>query len=269
MQQLGNPNARERIDMKHRPLIFILIAVAHIVEPLIKISYFKFTTPFSFSTIISNISQIHTPREIFEFWLLFPLGGLALLGVKKWSYPVFVGVQFYSIYSHLTYEKYTWPYVSEVPFASSLILLFMNMLVIIYFALPDVRKPFFDRTVRWWETRTRFTLSIPITFCLTSNKNLQDGEILNISQTGVFIQHNGVYDLDTKIRMNISYKEYSITVEGTVKSHHAFNGHRGIGVKFDFQNIWENLFMRKLVKQVSKDLKHKEKKEKEAPSIAA
>lgn len=253
--------------MKHRPLIFILIAVAHLIEPLIKISYFKVTTPFSFATIISNISQIHTPREIFEFWFLFPIGGLALLGVKKWSYPVFVGVQVYSIWSHLSYEQYTWPYVSEVPFASSLILLFMNVLVMIYFALPDVRKPFFDRSIRWWETRTRYDLSLPITFCLTSSSNLIDGEILNISQTGVFIKHNGVYDVDTTVRMNISYKEYSITLDGVIKSHHATNGNRGIGVKFDFQNIWENLFIRKMVKAIAKDVKQKEKKK--AAPIAA
>jgi uncharacterized membrane protein len=141
--------------MKHKPLIFILIAAFHIIEPLIKVAYFKITTPFSTSTIISNIAQISTAREIFEFWFLFPLAGLALMGVKKWSYPVFVGAQIYSIYSHLTYEQYTWPYVSQVPFVSSLVLLFINTMVIIYFALPDVRKPFFDRSVRWWETRTR------------------------------------------------------------------------------------------------------------------
>lgn len=246
--------------MKHRPLIFILIAVAHLIEPLVKITYFKVTTPFSFATIISNISQIHTPREIFEFWFLFPIGGLALLGVKKWSYPVFVGVQTYSIWSHMTYEKYTWPYVSEVPFASSLVLLFLNAMVIIYFALPDVRKPFFDRSIRWWETRTRYNLSLPITFCLTSNPKLMDGEILNISQTGIFLRHNGVYEPETKVRMNISYKDFSITLDGVIKSHHTFDGHRGIGVKFDFQNIWENLFIRKMVKAISKDVKAKEKK---------
>ncbi len=255
--------------MKNRPLIFITIALAHLLEPVIKLLYFKATTPFSFTTIVSNISQIHTPREIFEFWFLFPLGGLALLGVKKWSYPVFVGVQIYSIYSHMTYEKYTWPYVSEVPFVSSLVLLFVNALIIIYFALPDVRRPFFDRNMRWWETRTRYNLRIPMTFTHSNPEHLFDCDILNISQSGVFINHKGAIEVGSVIHMNINYKEYNITLQGTVMSQHAFEGERGIGVKFRFQNIWENLYMRKIVKNISKDMALIEKAQKKAEKMAA
>ncbi|MEC7275882.1 MAG: PilZ domain-containing protein [Bdellovibrionota bacterium] len=255
--------------MKNRPLIFILIAFIHIIEPLVKVLYFKATTPFSLSTIVSNISQIHTAREFFEFWFLFPIGGLALLGVKRWSYPVFVGVQIYSIYSHMTYEKYTWPYVSEVPFVSSLILLFVNALIIVYFAFPDVRRPFFDKTMRWWETRTRYHLRIPMTFTSNNPNKLQDCEILNISQSGIFMNYKGAIDLESEIKMNISYKDYNITLLGTVKSQHAFEGERGLGIRFKFQNIWENLYMRKIVKQVSKDIAMIEKAQKKAQKMAA
>lgn len=255
--------------MKHRPLIFILIALAHILEPIIKITYFKLTTPFSFGTIISNISQIHTLREVFEFWFLFPIGGLALLGVKRWSYPIFVSVQLYSIYSHLTYEQYTWPYVSEVPFFSSLVLLFVNALIIIYFAFPDVRRPFFDKSVRWWETRTRYNMRLPMTFSLNNPGEIIDTEILNISQSGVFINHKGVLDVGTVVLMNINYKDMSITLAGEVKSQHAFNGERGLGIKFSFINIWENLYMRKIVKEIGKDLKKIEKAQQKATKMAA
>lgn len=255
--------------MKHRPLIFILIALAHILEPIIKITYFKFTTPFSFGTIISNISHIHTLREVFEFWFLFPIGGLALLGVKRWSYPIFVSVQLYSIYSHLTYEQYTWPYVSEVPFFSSLVLLFVNALIIIYFAFPDVRRPFFDKSVRWWETRTRYNMRLPMTFSLNNPGEIIDTEILNISQSGVFINHKGVLDVGTVVLMNINYKDMSITLAGEVKSQHAFNGERGLGIKFSFTNIWENLYMRKIVKEIGKDLKKIEKAQQKATKMAA
>lgn len=255
--------------MKNRPLIFILIAFAHIVEPLIKVLYFKATTPFTFATIVSNISQIHTPREIFEFWFLFPIGGLALLGVKRWSYPVFVGVQLYSIYSHMTYEKYTWPYVSEVPFVSSLVLLFVNALIIIYFAFPDVRRPFFDRSVRWWETRTRYNLRIPMTFTFNNPSKLIDCEILNISQSGIFMNYKGAIDIDSEITMNINYKDYNITLKGIVKSQHSYENERGLGIKFKFQNIWENLYMRKIVKQVSHDIAMIEKAHKKAKRMAA
>lgn len=247
--------------MKHRPLIFIMIAALHLLEPIIKVLYFKATTPFSFSTIVTNISQIHNYREVFEFWFLFPLGGLALLGVKRWSYPVFVGVQIYSIYSHMTYEKYTWPYVSEVPFASSLVLLFINGLIIIYFAFPDVRRPFFDKTIRWWETRTRYSMRLPLTFTYNNPDKLIDAEVLNISQSGAFINYKGVVDTGDLIKIHFNYKDMNITIDGEVRSNHAFDGERGIGVKFKFTNIWENLYMRKMVRQISKDIRKVEKHE--------
>lgn len=243
--------------MKNRPLLFVIIAIAHFIEPLIKILYFKVTTPFTFSTIISNIGQIQNTREMLEFWFLFPIGGLALMGVKRWSYPVFVGVQIYSLWTHLTYEKFTWPYVSEVPFASSLLLIFFNTLIIIYFALPAVRQPFFDKKIRWWETRTRYETFLPVAFSLPTQNDFFQGEILNISQTGVFIKHNKVFEQNSNITLIFKHNNTSITLLGKVSSHHAFKGKRGIGVKFEFQNIWENLLVRKIIKDIAKESKAK------------
>lgn len=245
--------------MKNRPFLFLLIAFFHLVEPLIKLAYFKATTPFSFGTIISNIAQIHSTKEMIEFWLLFPIAGLALLGVKRWSYPIFVGVQIYNIYGHMTYEKYTWPYVSEIPFASGLILLFINSLIIIYFALPDVRRPFFDKSVRWWETRTRYTQSIPITFHTNNPRDIMDGVIENISETGVFINHKNIIDVGSELKINLNYKDHSMTIKGHVVAHHAFKGQRGMGVQFDFENIWEKLYIRKIVRDVKREVKKQEK----------
>ena len=245
--------------MKHRPLVFILIALFHIIEPLIKLAYFKATTPFSLGTIITNIAQIHSIKEIIEFWFLFPIGGLALLGVKRWSYPIFVGVQLYNIYGHMTYEKYTWPYVSEIPFASGIILLFINSLIIIYFALPDVRRPFFDRSMRWWETRTRYAIKIPMTFTHSNPNQLLDGLIENISETGLFVNHKNIIDVGSEIKVNISFNELAITLKAKVVSHHAFKGQRGMGVQLDFENIWEKLYYRKMIHEIRKEMKKQSK----------
>ena len=76
--------------MKNRPLLFILLALLHIFEPAIKIFYFKYVTGFDWVSIVENIFAIDNFKAIFEFWFLFPLAGICLLGVKKWHYPVFV-----------------------------------------------------------------------------------------------------------------------------------------------------------------------------------
>lgn len=159
----------------------------------------------------------------------------------------------------MTYEQYTWPYVSEVPFASGLILLFVNSLIIIYFALPDVRRPFFDKSVRWWETRTRYAMKIPVTFTHNNPNQILDGVIENISQTGVFINHKNIVAVDSEIKLNLIYHDLSITLRGKVVSHHAFKGERGMGVHLVFENIWENLYYRKIINEVRKDIKKQSK----------
>lgn len=245
--------------MKNRPLIFILIALMHMLEPIVKIAYFKMTTPFSLLTIMSNISSIGTAKEIFDFWFLFPIGGIALLGVKRWSYPIFVGVQVYNIYNHLSYEKFTWPYVSDAPFYGSLFLLIVNVFIVIYFSLPDIRKPFFNKAMRWWETRTRYDVKIPIHFSINNPNHLISSEVMNISDTGIFINYRGVIENDTKLIMHLAFGNHHIQINGKKVSDHNYCGQKGIGVQFCFENIWEKLELKSLVRTVAKEDKKKKK----------
>lgn len=245
--------------MKNRPLLFILLAFWHICEPLIKILYFKATTPFPVGQIFDNIMHISTPKEVVEFWFLFPIGGIALLGVKRWSYPVFVGVQVYSIWSHMTYQKFTWPYVSEVPFFSSLILLMVNICIIIYFALPDVRRPFFDRKLRWWETPSRIVMRIPCTISVENPEHLHDCEILNISRSGAFINYKGVIEDGAILHLKLIWGDTALELNAIKVSNHSFDREHGIGVHFKFANIWEDLATRKLVKELAKLSKRQER----------
>jgi hypothetical protein len=239
--------------MKQRPLLFIILGILHLIEPLSKILFFRINTHFPIDVILSNVLQISGLREIFEFWFLFPIGGLALLGVKKWSYPVFVGVQAYSLLTHLTYKAYTWPYVDQVPQWPSLVLLMCNIGIIIYFALPDVRRPFFDSSIRWWEPKERISLKLPCTLNLNIENKLIDAEILNISHSGAFIKYDERIENLQSITVNICINDMALSLKSVIISKHSFKGQQGLGVKFVYTNIWENLYMRKMIKAISKD----------------
>jgi hypothetical protein len=245
--------------MSKRPLLFIILGILHILEPLIKILYFKATTHFSFSTIFSNISAERSMLGLFEFWLLFPIGGIALLGVKKWSYPLFVGVQIYSLWNHLTYQKYNWPYYSEVPHWPSMVLLGMNFFIVCYFTLPEVRRPFFESSLRWWEHRKRYNITLPISFHFGDPEKLHYANLLNISETGVFISYrHPLIDKGNPLWMNISYGDTHIKLKGKVVGLYQFESTEGIGVKFKFENIFEKLLIKKVVKKISKTCKQQE-----------
>jgi hypothetical protein len=111
-------------------------------------------------------------------------------------------------------------------------------------------------------------MELPLTFNFTGKKELIDSHILNISQTGAFINYKGVADLGSMVQINLSYKEYNLSVEAEVRAQHIFMGERGIGVQFHFNNIWENLFVRRLVKEISKDIKAQQKKDNEMLNAA-
>jgi len=250
--------------MKQRPLLFIILGVLHLIEPLFKILFFKITTAFPIDVILTNVIQISEFRDIFEFWFLFPIAGIALLGVKKWSYPIFVGVQAYSLVAHLTYKSYSWPYVDQVPQWPSLLLLACNIAIIIYFALPDVRKPFFDASVRWWEPKERFSFNFPCTVHFSANQKLIDAEILNISHSGAFIKNSNLLQLKNEygdLYVNICIGELALSIKSVIVSQHDFRGQKGLGIKFSYNNIWENLYMRKIIKRIAKEEQRQFKKQ--------
>ncbi len=242
--------------MKHRPLPFVILAILHLIEPLLKIAYFKATTNFPVIDIVENISHLNSSRAVFEFWLLFPIGGLALLGVKKWSYPVFVSVQMYSIYSHLNYEPFTWPYASSTPQWPSLFILGCNIAMIIYFLLPEIRKPFFNKEDRWWEHRERYTIRIPCSYSLSSSNALKDAEILNISHSGAFITlPESEAICGEKMIVNITFINDNICLNAKIISAHEFDDEIGFGIAFEYDNIWEKLYMTKIIKLISRAAK--------------
>ena len=239
--------------MKNRPLLFILLGIIHILEPAFKILYFKASTGFPIGDIVENITHVSGVRAIFEFWFLFPIAGIALLGVKKWGYPVFVSVQAYSIFSHLNYESYTWPYVSSTPQWPSLAILSCNIAMILYFLLPEIRKPFFDKEMRWWEHRERYSLRIPCSFSSIRINTLQDAEILNISHSGAFVAFDiNSANVGDALTINLSFMDENISITANVVSKHTFEEAEGFGVMFDYETIWEQMHMNRIIKKVAK-----------------
>jgi hypothetical protein len=131
--------------MKERPLLITVVAFMHILEPLFKIFYFQTKTNFDLSIILSNVTTFEAIglKGLIDFWLIFPLAGIALLSVKKYAWYFFVTTQAYSIVTHLTYESFSWPYFSEVPFFSSVLLILTNLFLIVYVSVPEIRMLFF------------------------------------------------------------------------------------------------------------------------------
>ena len=249
--------------MKNRPLILVILSLLHFCEPLLKIFYFKTKTHFDLMMILNNLTtyNIENIKGLFDFWFVFPIGGIALITVRKWSYPLFITVQIYSVLTHITYQKFAWPYFAETPFYSSFALLIMNTLLIIYVSLPEVRQLFFNKSMRWWETRIRHTLQLPITIWHNNPQKLEKASLMNISDTGAFLHYNKEVELGDIINLNISFLDQHVTVKGLVVRNQFQDGAKGFGVRFTHKTPLSisKFKIRSLVRMVKIYLKNKEK----------
>ena len=137
--------------MRNKPLIFQLLSALFFFEPAIKILYFKASTHFGFITVFENVLSRNSFRDVFDFWIVFPLAGVMLWKLRKWTYFAFLATMSYLVFSILTYEKYTWPYNSDKPLFYHYFIIALTLMTIAYFLAPNVRAPFFNRNLRWWE----------------------------------------------------------------------------------------------------------------------
>lgn len=233
--------------MKNKPILFQILCLLMFMEPLFKILSFKLSTGFAWQTIIENILQMEGLKNIFEFWILFPLGGLALIRIRKWSYLLFIAVQLYSLITILTYKSYQWPYISERPLISTIFVLILNLGLIFYFLLPDIRRPFFDKKERWWEPKTRYSCTIPCAINFGSDKAIFNCHIHNISQTGMFLSGPIELMLQNKISIDFKILDEYFSFKGEVVSRHSVDGIDGHGVKINLRGIKDYFAIRKLI----------------------
>ena len=218
-----------RFTKRKLPFIFKVVIVFLVFEPFMKIIYLWMMTDFSLLTVLDNIKRIPLGLKFIQFWLLFPISGLLLLFFRKMFFIIFLGLQIYSIFAHLTYQKFTWPYVSKAPHVSSLILLFINVLLIVYLFLSDERKRFADMTKVWWRKQRRVEVDLACKL-ISSENEVIDGKIHNISPEGAFIGDSKDLNIGDKYLIDITGK--NISIHSVVRNKRQGGTSNGYGVQF-------------------------------------
>jgi PilZ domain len=236
--------------MKNKPFIFTVLSALCFIEPLIKVLYFKATTQFDFLVIFANLKARNTFMEVVDFWLIFPIAGLLILKLRKWTYFSFLAVLSYINYNIFTYEKYTWPYNSDSPFIYNYFVALMSLAVFVYFLFPGVREPFFDRRVRWWEPKKRYNVQIT---CKLQSSNLTfPSRIINISQSGAFVLDSKYLKVGDQLQMEFAFIGRTISVPVEVVNRHSIQNQIGFGLKFHFKTLKQSVSMMKVIKVLKK-----------------
>lgn len=236
--------------MKNKPFVFTILSILCLIEPVIKVLYFKAITQFDFLVIFANLKSRNTFVEVFDFWLVFPIAGLLILKLRKWSYFAFLSLLTYVVYNISTYEKYTWPYNSDAPFFYNYMVVGMCAAVFVYFLSPKVREPFFDRRLRWWEPQSRYAVNI---HCKVHSANLTfPVEMLNLSQTGAFLMDSPYLKVGERMHIEFNFLGQVIEVPVEIIHKTSIKNHSGFGVKFNFRTVTQSIRLAKVLNVVKK-----------------
>jgi len=194
-----------KISTQKRGLAFYLLSGLLIMEPLLKTAYLKFITGFSFETVFEIILSIESPIKIFEYWMLFPLAGFALAKTAWWSIFVFVGTHLYSLYAHIAYDQFSWPYVQETPHISSNLLLVLNSAIVLYFLTPEHRRPFIKKAKQVFRANERIKLDKKIE--VRVGEHQCSGCLVDISQGGALLRIEKELKLGESIELEFKEEE--------------------------------------------------------------
>ena len=219
----------QSFSLQKKPKGLVPLALLLASEPLMKILYLKFSTGFSWDTIIRVITSIEGVMANFEFWFLFPLAAYALFSIRSWSFAFFTLLQAYALVSYFTYQQFTWPHVSETPHISTSFLLFLNSLLVGYFLTPENRRPYWNKMCQLWRDSSRFATKIPTTL----NAHEQT-TITNISKTGAYLTSDQSINVGDNMQLTMSMGSRDIQVNAKVRRTQstAHEAYQGYGVEF-------------------------------------
>lgn len=223
----------QKVSVTSKPKSFYLLAALLLLEPIIKIFYMKISTGFDFDVVFRTIFSIEGIITNFEFWFMFPLAGVALISQKSWSFAVFMMVQVYSLFSLFYYTEFTWPYVADSPHMSASFLILLNTAVVLYFLVPEHRRPFWNRSQKLWRNTSRYATNLPIFF--TNGRDKSYTSITNISKSGAYFMSNENIAVGEKTKLQFFIAGKVHEVEATVKRTHQTeqSNQYGYGVEFD------------------------------------
>jgi hypothetical protein len=182
--------------MKTRPWPLVILAALHVAGPLINILFSAHLLGIGVSTYTTALWRQSSWLELLGFYLLIPAAGVAIYMVKEWSYPIFLGVMSWVLYSnYITWKEYPGTFSGPMMFVTFVV----NFALVSYFLIPQVRAAYFNRLLRWWESAPRFTINVPGT--LVAGRSKKKVQVTNLSEGGAFIasasrlERDSIFDL--------------------------------------------------------------------------
>jgi hypothetical protein len=196
---------------------------------------------FSFWAVINKALTLPL-KDFFDYWILAPLSGVLLWFVNLPSLVIYIFAQIYSIYFHINYESYAWPYLSQTPSLSAYFLLGINITIMIYLILPGTVKIFTKRELRWWERGGRFSINTPCFIFI--NDQMIRAVLKDISYSGASIVTEVPINTNLPLSIDVEVLNKNYLLEGSIVRSITALQENVYGVRFNFQSFIQRLSLR-------------------------
>lgn len=143
--------------MQRRPWPLVILALLQIFGPLGSIALSAYLSKAGFFDMAAAIWKYSRPIDLMEFYALPVAQGVLIFLAKRFGYFIVIALAFFSIYLNIL----EWRVAKDL---ISLPILFavtgVNLALIFYLLLPNVRAVFMNPRLRWWENAPRYVVSI-------------------------------------------------------------------------------------------------------------
>ena len=196
--------------MRHKPWPILILALVHCLLPFFNAAMAARASNLGYFQYLYVFFRIESFSQILTHFLLLPIAGWAIYSMKKWSYPLYLIVMGWASYNTL------WNFHSLhlVNISSFFVPILVNLILMSYFLLPSVRKVYFNKSLRWWESQERYPFITPCKL-IASGKTLS-GEIQNISEGGCFLKTKDAFAPVDPFRIFFSFESFSFELSAVV-----------------------------------------------------
>lgn len=188
--------------MKNRPWPIVLLALFRILSPISSLflnAWFIQMNPMKY---LYRFITMGSMFNLFDFFILPVISGVAVFAMKPWSYPIFLSISAWTLYSNASFVIQ----VRETPgiwWVMSLFLLDF-MFVSYFLLLPTVRKVYFDSRLRWWEQKPRYLVELDGAVQTDPLSKPKHCSILDISEGGILIKTKDQFVMHEPVQLSFT-----------------------------------------------------------------
>ena len=222
--------------MLHRPWSIVLFTWGHILAPFVS----WFFTMYYLRIPISHADAVFYGMKwftVFRWFALMPLAGLAIYQMKPWSFPIFTGALGLQLYTNYV----AWArHPRAFSIALFLVYFVIDGAIVGYLLRPSVRRIFFEKSMRWWESRPRYQVRMPLEIMGLAN-DLPVASVLtgDFSVGGLFVPFqpalaDSAYlspEVSREVRLRLRFGRSTRALQGQIV-HQGKGNSPGLGISF-------------------------------------